>query len=55
MTDGHAHAHLTDLPPGAHTIIVDSPPTQAGPAMNQPNYGGPIQPVTATTLIWPTE
>lgn len=54
LTAGHAHTSFTDLPPGAHTVLIDSPPSQPSPQPAQPNYGGPIQPVTATTLIWPT-
>ncbi|EWT00199.1 hypothetical protein N865_17525 [Intrasporangium oryzae NRRL B-24470] len=53
--DGHAHATFTNLPPGTHTITVDSPPNQPGMPGTGPNYGGPIEPVTTTTLIWPND
>lgn len=50
---GHAYAQFTDLPPGTHTITLDSPPAQPGGPGAPPNLAGPIEPVTATTLIWP--
>jgi pimeloyl-ACP methyl ester carboxylesterase len=49
---GHAHATFTGLPAGTHTITIDSPSPTAAPH-GGPNYGGMIEPVTATTLIWP--
>jgi pimeloyl-ACP methyl ester carboxylesterase len=40
-TDGHAEATFTNLPPGAYTVTVDGTQT-----------GGPVSPVTATTIVW---
>jgi pimeloyl-ACP methyl ester carboxylesterase len=41
ITDGKAEARFTNLPPGGYTVTVDSIQT-----------GGPVSPVTATTIVW---
>ncbi|KAB7739764.1 hypothetical protein GA707_20010 [Nostocoides sp. F2B08] len=52
LTHGHAEVTFPELPPGTHTIILDSPSPMAGPSQPGPNYAGAIEPVTATTLVW---
>lgn len=41
VTAGHVETRFTGLPPGAHTITVDGP-----------TAASPLNPVTATTVVW---
>jgi len=55
VVDGEARVEIGELPAGAHTVVVDSPPMPGQPSTPGANLAGRVEPVTAATLVWPQE